>query len=185
MLEDGRFDVRFLHPQIEVAFSVRFKQPFLQVWTKFPISVQSIQIAFRNTTTQMPFNVLDVLCFRGVDVAGDIKVEIVLFNLLHTDHSRVFGQFQSPFENIDDLMDVLSTKPILVPVLQESFAGINHENAFANVCILFVQNDDASRDTSSVKEIGGKTDDSFDEATPNQVLANIRFCIPSKQNSVR
>ena len=61
-------------------------------------------------------------------------------------------------------MDVLGAQPVLVAVLHEALAGVDHEDAGAGVGILLVDNDDAGGDARAVEEVGGQADDALDHS---------------------
>ena len=53
-------------------------------------------------------------------------------------------------------MNVLGAESVFVAVLEEPFAGINHEDAVADVSgSLFVNNEDTGGDSSAVEQICG------------------------------
>ena len=58
------------------------------------------------------------------------------------------------FEHIHDLVNVLGSQPILVPVLLKSLRRIHHEDALASRSVFLVQHDDAGRDAGAVEQVG-------------------------------
>jgi hypothetical protein len=81
-------------------------------------------------------------------------------------------------------VDVLGTEPVLVAVLHEAPTRVDHEDASAGVSVLLVDNDDACGNPRAIEEVGGESDDAFDEPSLHQVLANLRFPVPSEKHSV-
>src|SRR5437899_41957 len=132
----------------------------------------------------MPLDVLNVLGLLAVNVTREVEVEIVLLDLLEADHARVFREFQSPIENIDDLMDIHGAEAVLGSILQEAPAGIDHEDALAGVGIFLVDDDDAGGDTGAVEEVGGQTDDALDVALADEGAADIGLGIATEEDAV-
>ena len=79
----------------------------------------------------MALDVLNVLGLLAVDVARDVEVELVLLDLSERDHAGVLWKLQPPVEDIHDLVDVHGAEAVLVAVLHEARAGVDHEDAFA------------------------------------------------------
>ena len=52
-------------------------------------------------------------------------------------------------------MDVLGAESVFVAVLEEPFAGINHEDTVSVIGTLFVDNEDTGGDTRAIKQICG------------------------------
>lgn len=88
-------------------------------------------------------------------------------------------------EHIHDLMKVLLAQPVLGSVFHVAAAGVHHEDAFARLGILLVDDDDASWDTSAIEQVGRQADDAFDVAMADQVLANVGLGIATEQHAVR
>jgi len=110
-----------------------------------------------------------------------INDDLVSFDLLETDHARVFREFQPAIEDIDDLVDVHSAKAVLGTVLQETRAGVDHEDPLAGVRVFFVDDDDAGWDAGSVKEVGGQTDDSVDRPLRTRARRMSTSALPRKR----
>ena len=85
-------------------------------------------------------------------------------------------------ERVHDFMEVLCPEPVLVPVLHEALAGIDHENSFAVGCVLLVHDNNACRNSRAVKEIRGQTDDSLDNSFLNQVTRISLRCCPGREH---
>ncbi|MNO68732.1 hypothetical protein D3C76_595710 [compost metagenome] len=90
-------------------------------------------------------------------------------------------------------MDVLLAQPVLVAIFDKAFAGIDHKQPLlmvsqciegAGVGALFVDDDDAGRNTGAVEQVGRQTDDPLDIALLEQVLADTRLGIAAKQHAV-
>ena len=94
-----------------------------------------------------------------------------------------------PGEGIDDLVDVLCPQPVLVAILDEALAGIDHEDAaVANSSpgsAFLVQHQNAGGNAGAVEQVGGQADDALDEAAPNEVLADHRLGTAPEQHAVR
>jgi hypothetical protein len=79
----------------------------------------------------MRLDVLQVFRFGAVDVARQVEVEGIGLDLGQGHHARVLGDLHLPVEGVHDLVDVLSAEAVLVAILHEGFAGIDHEDAAA------------------------------------------------------
>ena len=82
-------------------------------------------------------------------------------------------------------MDVLTAETILWPVLHETFGSVDHEDALTVDCVLLIQDENASRDSSSIEQVRRQPDDSLDEALLQQSLTNGSLCVPAKQHAMR
>ena len=79
------------------------------------------------------------------------------------------GDFDLPGEGVHDLVDVLRAQAVLVAVLDEALAGIDHEDALAAGGVFLVQHDDAGGDAGAVEQVGRQADDALDIAPPDDV----------------
>ena len=86
-------------------------------------------------------------------------------------------------------MDVLRPQAVLVAVLDEALAGIDHEDAAvaksAPGSAFLVQHQNAGGDAGAVEQVGGQADDALDEAAPHEVLADHRLGAAPEQHAVR
>src|SRR6516164_2793615 len=130
----------------------------------------------------MAVDVLQILWLGAINVARQVEIEVVLSvtDLGKRNQAGVLLDFDLIVEGIHDLMDVLLPKTILIAVLQEALACINHENAFACGSILLVQHHNARRNASSIKEVRRKTDDALDVSSSNDFPSDIRFDIAAE-----
>ena len=135
----------------------------------------------------MSVDILTVFRFGAVDVTRQVEIEVVLriADLGQRHHPRELFDFGQPREGIDDFVDVLIAQPVLVAILHEALTGVDHEDPLASGRMLLVHDDDASRDARAVEQVRGESDDRFDVAALEQVLADDGFGIASKQHAVR
>ena len=84
----------------------------------------------------------------------------------------------------DDFVDVPLTKAVLVAVLNEVMAGINHKDTLALGGISLIDDDNAGRDTGAIKQVGGQADDALDIALVNNSFADSRLRIATEQNTM-
>jgi len=117
----------------------------------------------------------------AIDIARDVQVEFALLDLLDADHARVFGNPQPLVEDIDDPVDVYVAQAVLVAVFDVAAAGVDHEDALADVGVFLIDDDDTGGDAGAVKQVGRRTDDAF----PNQVLADVGLGVAPEQYAVR
>lgn len=88
-------------------------------------------------------------------------------------------------EDIHDLVKVLGAEAVLGPILHETFGGVDHEDARAGVGVLFVNDEDASRNAGAVEKVAGQTDDALDQAALDEVATDVSFLIATEENAVR
>ncbi len=82
-------------------------------------------------------------------------------------------------------MDVLAAQAVLVAVLEEALARVDHEDAGAGVGVLLVDHHDAGRDAGAVEEVGRQADDALDQAALDEVPAYVGFPVAAEQHAVR
>ena len=132
----------------------------------------------------MRLDVLQVFRFGAVDVARQVEVEVVGLDLGQRHHARVPGDLRLPVEGVHDLVDVLSAQAVLVAVLDEGLAGIDHEDAAPARGARFVQHQDAGGDAGAVEEVRRQSDDALDVALPDDTLADRRLGAAPEQHAV-
>jgi hypothetical protein len=81
-------------------------------------------------------DVLQVLRLGAVDVARDVQVVVVGLDLGQGHHARSTGHLELAVEGVHDLVDVLVAQAVLVAVLHEAPAGVDHEDARAALGVL-------------------------------------------------
>ena len=135
----------------------------------------------------MRVKVVQIFRFASVDVARDVEDAIVgrVGNFGYRHHAGVAVQFGLLVEDIHDLVEILSPQSVLVAVLEEVLAGVNHEDAGASVSILLVNNQNAGGDAGAVESIGGQADDALDHALPDELPTDIRLSVAAKQHTMR
>jgi hypothetical protein len=62
------------------------------------------------------------------------------------------------------LVDVLLAQAVLVAVLDEALAGVDHEDALAGGGVFLVQHQDAGGDAGAVEQVGRQADDALEDA---------------------
>ena len=135
---------------------------------------------------QVRVEVLQVLRLAGIDVARNVEVAVVgrALYLGPRHHARVARHLELPIEHVHDAVDVLGAQAVLVAVLDEAPTGVDHEDAAVDAGVLLVDDQDARRDAGAVEEIGGQADDALDEAAPDEVAANVRLPVATKEDAV-
>ena len=81
-------------------------------------------------------------------------------------------------------MDVLGAQTVLVAVLEEALAGVNHEDAGASVSLLLVDDQDAGWDAGAVEQVGGQADEALEQAAPDELAADSGLLVATKQDAV-
>ena len=187
VLINSGLDGLFAHRKVEVAGAVFFEQCLAQAGAYLPVALQGIDVSGGDAAAQVAVDILDVFGLLAVDVARDVEVEVVLvFDFVQRHHAGVLWiVLQALVEGIDDFVDVLIPQAVFVAVLDETLAGVDHEDALAVMRILLVDDDDAGGDAGAVEQVGGQADDAFDVTLADQVAANIGLGAATEQHAVR
>ena len=192
MAEDGRLDLGQRQFEAGIAGAAGgFKQCGTHAGQHLPVGGQrvvgGIKVALGDAAAQVALNVLQVLRLGTVDVPWQIQVVVVLGpgNLVERHHAGVARGVGLPGEGVHDSVDVLLAQAVLVAVLDEGLGGIDHEHAPARRGVLLVEHQNAGRNAGAIKEVGRQTDDAFEDARAQQLLADHRFGIAAKQHAVR
>ena len=135
----------------------------------------------------MRLEVLEVFRLAGIDVARDVEVVVVgrIGDLGHRHHAGITRHFGLPVEHVDDEVNVLRAQAVLVSVLEEALARVDHEDAAAGVGVLLVEDQDAGGDAGAVEEVGGQADDPLDEAPEDEIPADGCLLVAAEQHAVR
>ena len=135
---------------------------------------------------QVAVNVLQIFRSRAVNVTGDIQVILVfLLNLVIGDKPGIFGIVcDLLIECSDDFIDVPLAQAVLVAILYEVMAGIDHKDSLALGCIGLIDNDDTGRDAGTIKQVGRQTDDALDITFIDDGLTDGGLCIAAEQNAM-
>ena len=81
-------------------------------------------------------------------------------------------------------MNVLGAEAVLGAVLHEALASVDHEDAFAGVGVLLVDDDDAGGDAGAIEEVGGQADDALDVAFADQGAADVGLGVAPEEYPV-
>ena len=82
-------------------------------------------------------------------------------------------------------MNVARAETVLVAVLDEALAGVDHEDAFAGLRLRLIDHHDAGGDAGAVKEVGGQTDDGLEVALADEIFADGGLGIAAEEDAVR
>ena len=132
MAEDGGFHFLDGQLQLTVASTVPFlKQCGTDARNNLPIAGERINVTVWDPATKMSVNILHVLRLGAVDVAREVEVVVVLRTGDFADghKARVARDFDLLCERINNLVDVLLTKAVLVAIFDEAFGGVDHKDA--------------------------------------------------------
>lgn len=123
---------------------------------------------------------VDLDLILGVaDVAGDVQIEIVGFNLFHLHPTRVFlDLFRPLLVGVNDPGDMLVRRHVLAFPFGEILgaAGINEQNIVRFLAPF--KHQDTDRDAGGVEEVGGQPDDRVDMPDFERLGANTLLCTP-------
>src|ERR1700721_590709 len=165
MAIDRRFNGCLVYGEIEISGPVRFEQDCLQSRTNCPIQLQSVDISGWDAAFEMSLDVLYILSHLAIYVAGKVEVEVIfLLDFLDADHARVFRGWKLFVKSVDDFVDVLRAQTVLRAVLHEAGRGVDHENAFARLSVLLIDDDDACGNPCAEKQVRRQSDDALDVA---------------------
>ena len=106
-------------------------------------------------------------------------------DLAERHHAGVARHVLAWLEGVDDAVHVLLAQAVLVAVLDEALAGVDHEDAPARGGVLLVQHQDAGRNAGAVEQVGGQADDALEDAGAHQLLADHGLGIAAEQHAVR
>jgi len=82
-------------------------------------------------------------------------------------------------------VQILIAEAVLVAVLDEALAGVNHENTFAGGGVFLVEHNDAGGNAGAVEQVGRQADDAFDLTAADDFAADVGFRVAAKQDTVR
>ena len=181
---DGGLELGGLDEEVVVAGAVRLEQGGAEGGADLPILLEGIEVPCRDAAVEVAADVLDVLGLLGIDVAGQVEVEVVLLDLVMRDVAGVAGVFLGVGEDVDDLVEIALTEAVLVAVLDEALGGVDHEDAFAGGGVLLVEDEDAGGDAGAVEEVGGQADDALEDAGADEVSADDGLGIPPEEDAV-
>ena len=136
---------------------------------------------------QMAVNILQILRRGAINITGNIQVILVfLLNLVIGNEPGILGViYDLLIECGNDFVDVPLAQAVLVAILYEVMAGIDHKNALTLGCIGLVDDDNTGRDAGTIKQVGRQTDDALDITLIDDGLADGGLCIAAEQNAVR
>ena len=186
--EDGGLDLRRRDAELAVAAMGRFlEESGAHAGDDIPVGMEGVEIALGDAAAQVGGEVLDVLGLGAVDVAGQVEIVVVfrIGDFRDRDHAGIAGDIALAGEGVHDAVDVLLAEAVLGAVFPKALAGINHEDAFAGLGMLLVDDDDAGRNPGAVEEVRRQADDALDEAALDDVLANRRLGISPEEDAVR
>ena len=98
----------------------------------------------------------------GADIARNIEIEVVLFNLCHVDAARVEWFFRPMLVCVDNLCDVCWFEHVLAFAFFEMLCSIDKEHIVR--LFAFFEDEDTDRDAGGVEKIGRQADDGVDMA---------------------
>ena len=162
------------------------KQCSAQAGEDLPITVEGIQIAFRNAAAQMGGDVLEILRLAAVDVARQVEIIVILrvADLGHGYQPRIPGDFHLAGKSVDDAVNILLAQAVFLAILAKAFGCIDHKDGSAAGGLGLIEHNDTGRNAGAVKEVGRQADDALDHAALDQIAADDAFGIAAKQHAV-
>jgi len=187
VLQDAWLDRGHFHCQLLVAgVAVAAEQRLAQGREGLPVGGQSrhgrdgalgfrraiaVDVALGDAAVHMGMQVVTAFRLAGVDVAGQVEVEVVLrvgqfVERHHAGVARDLPIFIESLlvEGVDNAVDVLFAQAVLVAVFDEALGGVDHEDALAGWRVFLVQHQDARGDAGAVEQVGRQADDAFQVA---------------------
>ena len=110
VVEDRPLHLRDGNPELGVTGAISWReQGGAHRRQDAPVVGQCLDVAVRDTATQMGVNVLPILRLGTVNVTREVEVVVVLRvgDFAHRDEARVARQLDLSGERVDDLVDVL------------------------------------------------------------------------------
>lgn len=117
---DQRLDLGGRGAECGVAGTGRLEEGGAEFGADVPVVVKGIDVAVGDAAEEVAADVLDVLGLLGVDVAGQVEIEVVFLDLIQRDEAGVAGVLLGIGEDIDDLVQVALAEAVLVAVLDEA-----------------------------------------------------------------
>src|SRR5674476_1093583 len=77
-VKDGLLDLTNVDRQITVARPVRLEELAAELRECIPIGAQRVEVPIRNAAVEVRMEILNVLGLRGIDVARDVEVVVIL-----------------------------------------------------------------------------------------------------------
>lgn len=152
-----------------------------------PILFHRIHIRHRNPAMEMCFEILQILRFGTVNITRNIQIvcifDLDLFIGYKTGILRICCNLL--VECGYDFVNIPLAQAVLVSVFDIVMACIDHENALTVIGIGFVNNDNTSRNSRTVKEVGRQADNALDITLVDNMLAYGCLGIPAEEYTVR
>ncbi len=125
------------------------------------------------------------LLVEGIDVAGDVEVELVFLHLAEVGHvAELFLAAALPVGG-DDALDVLGAEVVLIPHLFKALAGIDEQDV-VRVLAAFFQHEDAGGNAGAVKDVRWQADDGVEVvAGVDEVAADVLLGPATEQHAMR
>ena len=114
-----------------------------EIGADFPVVAEGVDVVGGDAAEEVAADVLNVLRLLGVDVAGQVEIEVVLLDFIQGDEARVAGMFLGVGEHIDDLVEVAFAEAVFVAVPDEALRGVDHEDPLAGGGVLLIEHEDA------------------------------------------
>ena len=152
-----------------------------------PVFFECPDIAGGDSAVEVGIDVLKILGLAGVDVAGEVEVEVVLGigDFIVRDESREAVVFFLVGEDINDLVKITFAEAVLVAVLHEALAAVDHEDALAGGGVFLIEDEDAGGDAGAVEEVGREADDALEVAGADELLTDDGLGIAPEEDAVR
>ena len=151
-----------------------------------PKFLERINVCSRNTTLQVSSNILRKSIINFRDISRNVQIASVFFQHITVFHeTRVTRNNVLVDEGLNNFLNILFSKSVLASVLLKATAGINQENTFSCFRIFLVNDDNTSRNASSIKKVRWQTYDALDISFLQNFNTDSFFSITSEQNTMR
>ena len=151
-----------------------------------PQFLKRINVCSRNTTFQVSSNILRKRIINFRDVSRNVQITSVFIQHITVFHkTRVSRNNVLIDEGLNNFLNILFTKPVLAAILLKATAGINQKNTFSCFCIFLVNDDNASRNACTVKQVRWQTYNALDISFLQDFNTDSFLGIASEQNAVR
>ncbi len=122
-----------------------------------------------------------------VGVAPDVQVEVVLGQGGVVHHSGVAGHILEGHVGLDDLLGVLGPQVVLGPAGPEVAVRVDEEHlasALGGLGALGPHDQDASRDTGAVEQVGGQPDHRLQQVVLDEALPDLLLLATPEEHAV-
>src|SRR5699024_10565709 len=123
---------------------------------------------------------------KGINIAGNVEVKAVLFNLLHRRHMSILINVLTALVCVYDLVDVALPEDVLILSSLKVFGSVDEQDVIRIAVALPLEYEDTDRNTGAEEEVCRKTNDGIQHIQLlDEVLADHLFGSATEENTMR